>query len=339
MSKKASSNHVNSELSEMMKAIVCRRYGPPAVLKLEQIPIPVPGEKEVLVKVKATTINDWDWSLVRGKPYIYRSFYGLFKPKKIVFGVEISGVVETSGPGATRFSTGDRVFGDISLVGYGGWGEYVAVPESALMTIPEEMGLEEAVALPHACGLAIQGLIDEGEIKEGQSLLINGGGGGVGTLGVQIARILKVGKIVGVDHEDKFEIMNELGYDELIDYRETDITKADKKYDVILDTKTSRSPLAYLKILKPHGKYVTVGGSPIRLFQLLIYKRLVSIISGKSLKMLMLQPNKSLEPLASWIRDGKLKSVIDGPYSLEEIPDRLEYFGQGKHLGKVVISL
>ncbi|MGB5693175.1 MAG: NAD(P)-dependent alcohol dehydrogenase, partial [Flavobacteriaceae bacterium] len=301
-----------------MKAIVSKRYGRPSELQLQEIDVPIPGDKEVLVKIKATTINDWDWSLARGRPYVYRLIYGLFRPKKPVFGVEIAGIVETLGAGATHFVPGDKVYGDISLVGYGGWAEYAAVPETALMKMPGQIDFEAAVALPHACALACQGLIDEGKIEKGNTLLINGGGGGVGTLGVQIARNLGAVKIIGVDSEEKFPTMQRLGFDEVLDYRKTDFTKINQQYDLVLDTKTTRSPLAYLKVLKPRGKYVTVGGSPMRIIQLLIFKMLISLFSNKRLILVALQPNKSLESLASWIEEGKLEVVIDGPYSLED---------------------
>ncbi len=322
-----------------MKAIVCKRYGKPSELQLQKIALPVPGNKEVLVKVKATTINDWDWSLVRGKPYVYRLIYGLFRPRKPVFGVEIAGIVETMGPGATRFVPGDKVYGDISLVGYGGWAEFAAVPQSALMKMPEGLGFEEAASLPHACALAWQGLIEYGKLAKGQKLLINGGGGGVGTFGIQIAHNIGVDRVDGIDSGDKFPMMRQMGFNSLIDYKKSDFTKSGQQYDLILDTKTTRSPLAYLKSLNPHGRYVTVGGGPLRILQLLLYKPLIALFSTKRLDLVALKPNEGLDRLDGWIRSGKLNSVIDGPYSLKEIPDRLEYFGQGKHLGKIVIKI
>ena len=322
-----------------MKAVVCKRYGQPSALEIQEIQKPTPRENEVLVKIVATTINDWDWSLVRGKPLIYRLIYGLLKPKKLVFGVEIAGIVKTLGPGATRFSPGDRVYGDISLVGYGGWAEYAAVPEAALMRMPDQLDFKTAAALPHAGALACQGLIDEGGLSSGQSLLINGGGGGVGTLGVQIARNLGVDSIIGVDSDKKSGLMQRLGFDEVIDYRKIDFTKINQQFDLILDTKTTRSPLAYLKALKPGGKYVTVGGSPARILQLFFYKMFISLFSDKRLIMVALKPNQSVENLLPWIEEGNLEVVLDGPYTLNDIPDRLEYFGQGKHLGKIVIQI
>ncbi|MGB5691765.1 MAG: NAD(P)-dependent alcohol dehydrogenase [Flavobacteriaceae bacterium] len=322
-----------------MKAIVSKRYGRPSELQLQEIDIPIPGDKEVLVKIKATTINDWDWSLIRGKPYIYRLIYGLLRPKKTVFGVEIAGIVDSLGAGATHFVPGDKVYGDISLVGYGGWAEYVAVPESALLPMPDQIGFETAASLPHACALAYQGLIEYGLLDKGEKVLINGGGGGVGTFGVQIAYNSGAGEVNGVDSGEKFPMMRQLGFDNLVDYMKIDFTKSSQRYDLILDTKTTRSPFAYLKSLHPHGRYVTVGGSPLRILFLLLCKPLVAMFSSKRVNLVALKPNEGMDKLVPWIESGKLKSVIDGPYTLEEIPDCLEYFGLGKHLGKIVICM
>jgi NADPH:quinone reductase-like Zn-dependent oxidoreductase len=322
-----------------MRAVVCERYGKASELQLRELQKPLPSENEVLVKIAATTINDWDWSMVRGKPLVYRLLFGLFKPKKPVFGVELAGTVESIGASVRKFRPGDRVFGDVSLVGFGGWAEYAAVPESALMVMPDILSFESAVAIPHACALAYQGMIEYGKLKKGQRLLINGGGGGVGTFGVQMAQNLGAEEVIGVDSGEKFEIMRKMGFNSLINYKKNDFTKNGQRYDLILDTKTTRSPLSYLKSLNPGGKYVTVGGSPLRILQLMLFKPWIALFSTKRLKMVALKPNEGLDSLTSWIESGKLESVIDGPYSLEEIPNRLEYFGQGKHLGKVVINM
>ena len=321
-----------------MKAVLCYKYGSPDVLQIKDIPKPVPTGKEVLVKVKATTINDWDWSLVRGKPYVYRLIFGLFKPKKPIFGVELAGVVEACGPAVSRFKPGDRVYGDVSLVGWGGWAEFASVPEQALLAIPQPMSFEEAASLPHAAALAYQGLVTEGGLSEGQKILINGGGGGVGTLGVQMAKTVNI-HVTGVDSQEKFPMMRELGFDELIDYKKTDFTKTGEQYDLILDTKSTRPPRSYLKALKPDGKYVTVGGGVFRMLQLAVWKGLFSSRSQKQLKILALKPNEGLEKVAEWFLAGQVRTVIDGPYPLEQIPELLEYFGNGRHKGKIVISL
>lgn len=319
-----------------MKAIVCYKYGSPKDLQLVEVPRPIPLAGEVLVKVKATTINDWDWSLVRGKPYAYRLIYGLTKPKRPIFGVELAGIVEEVGDKVANFQIGDSVYGDISLNDWGAWAEYTAVPENALKRIPTGMSFIEASALPHASLLAWQGLVNDGKLKDGQKILINGAGGGVGSLGLQIAKI-RGAHVTGVDSYQKLPMMEKLGFDELIDYRQEDFTKKDQQYDLILDAKTTRSPFAYLKALKARGKYVTVGGSLSRLLQMVILKPIISSFSSKSLKILALKPNEGLEQIGELFTKGKLKPVIDGPYALEEIPRLLKYFGEGRHKGKIVI--
>ena len=202
-----------------MKAIVFDHYGPPADLELRDIPKPEPGDGEVLVRVHATAVNDWDWSFVRGKPYLYRLFFGLRSPKVAVLGTEVAGVVEATGSGAKKFRPGDRVYGDLSEVGFGSFAEYVAVPESALVTMPDAMTFEQAASLPHASMLALQGLVDVGGIRKGERVLINGADGGVGTVGVQIAKRYGA-EVTGVDSASKLEAMKSIGFDHALDYRQ-----------------------------------------------------------------------------------------------------------------------
>ena len=165
-----------------MKAIVFTKYGAPDVLQLKEMPKPSPGEEEVLVKIHATAVNDYDWSMVRGKPYLYRLMFGLWKPKKQIPGMELSGTVEAVGKNVRAFQVGDAVFGDISEYGFGSFAEYLCIHEKALVLKPAAMSFEEAAAIPHASLLAHQGLVEIGKIQKGQQILINGAGGGVGTL-------------------------------------------------------------------------------------------------------------------------------------------------------------
>ncbi len=321
-----------------MKAIVCRSYGVPSELQLTKVTLTQPKSNEVLVRVCATAINDWDWSLVRGKPLAYRLIYGLFKPKKSIFGVELAGIVEQVGAEVTKFSMGDKVYGDISLAGMGAWAEFASVTEDALVAIPDGMSFEEAAALPHASILAWQGLVDRGQLQNGENLLINGAGGGVGTCGVQIASAMGA-RVTGVDHEKKLSMMKDLGFEHVIDYQKEDFTRNGQKYDLILDAKTTRWPLAYLRSLKPGGKYVTVGGSPVRLLLMALFKPFLKIFSRKELHILALKPNEGLDRIGEHFQEGKIKPIIDGPYPLEEIPQLLQYFGEGKHQGKIVITI
>ncbi|WP_255518180.1 NAD(P)-dependent alcohol dehydrogenase [Fulvivirga sp. M361] len=321
-----------------MKAIVCTKYGSPATLQIKELAKPVPQKNEVLVKIHATAINDYDWSMVRGKPYLYRLMFGLFSPKKQIPGMELAGKVEAVGAGATSFKPGDLVYGDISDYGFGSFAEYICIHEKALAPKPDKMTFEEAASIPHASLLAVQGLIDVGEILQGQKVLINGAGGGMGIFGFQIARLYGA-EVTGVDTGDKLNRMKSIGFDHIVDYKKEDFTKNGQRYDLILDAKTNRQTFAYLRSLKPQGKYVTVGGYLTNLLQLFFLKRWVSLFSNKSMHIVALKPNKDLTYVSKLFEGGKVKPVIDGPYALDEVPQILQYFGDGKHTGKVVISL
>lgn len=318
-----------------MKAVVCSNYGPPEKLTLKEVPIPNPANGQVRVKVKATAINDYDWSIVRGKPFLYRLMYGLFRPKQSfrIPGMEVSGIVDAIGPGSSKFQVGDKVYGDTSNYGFGSFAEFLCIDEKALYRKPPSMPFEDATALPHAALLALQGF-ELGKLSKGQKILINGAGGGVGTLGLQMAK-LHGAEVSGVDTGPKLEKMKALGYDHVLDYKKTDFTRVNNKYDLILDTKTTHSPWAYKRVLNPGGMYVTVGGKLWRLLQLLIAR----MFGSKNLKILSLKPNEGLEQVNHMYIQDQLKPTIDGPFPLEQVPQRIRYFGEGKHAGKVVISL
>lgn len=321
-----------------MKAIVFTKYGAPDALQLKEMPKPSPGENEVLVKIHATAVNDYDWSMVRGKPYLYRLMFGLLKPKKQIPGMELSGTVEAMGKNVRAFQVGDAVYGDISEYGFGSFAEYICIHEKALALKPAAMSFEEAAAIPHASMLAYQGLVEIGKIQKGQQILINGAGGGVGTFGLQLAKLYDA-EVAGVDTGDKLEMMKSIGFDQVIDYRKEDFTKNGQRYDLILDARTTRSIFSYARSLKANGAYVTVGGNLSALFQLLLLKPWFSSFSAKNFHIVALKPNKNLAYINELFEAGKIKTVIDGPYELSKAPDALNYFGEGKHQGKVVISI
>ncbi len=321
-----------------MQAIVLTKYGERGVLKLQEVPIPVPKDNEVLLKVHATTVNDWDWCFMRGKPAVYRLFMGLWKPKVTILGAEVAGRVEGVGAGVQRFKPGDAVYGDISETGFGGFAEYVCVRESALVPKPESMTFEEAASIPHAFALARQGLVDEGCIQEGQRVLINGAGGGVGTFGVQLAKHYGA-ETTGVDSGAKLETRREMGFDHVIDYRQEDFTQSGERYDLILDTKTNRPARSYRRVLKPNGTYATVGGQLPRLLQTLVAGALLSRVSSKRMRIVSLKTNKDLNRANELFEAGKLRCVLDGPYKLADVPDAVQHFGAARHKGKVVVSV
>ncbi|NEQ65261.1 MAG: NAD(P)-dependent alcohol dehydrogenase [Symploca sp. SIO2D2] len=322
-----------------MKAIVLTKYGSADVLELQDVEKPKPKEGEVLVKVHATAINDWDWCLMRGTPFYIRLLCGLLKPKIKIPGAEIAGQIEEVGHNVQQFQPGDMVYGDISECGFGGFAEYVCVPETALALKPDCMTFVEAAALPHAAMLAVQGLLEEGQLQPGQKVLINGAGGGVGTLGVQIAKSMGAIDVTGVDSSDKFDMMHSVGFVQTIDYTQKDFTQSQEKYDLILDTKTNRSIFQYLRVLNPQGTYVTVGGDTLRLFQVLFCKPIIRLLSNKRVCLVNLQPNKDLDYINKLFQAGGIKPVLDGSYRLSEVPEMIQYFGMGKHKGKVVIAI
>ncbi len=321
-----------------MKAIVLTQYGSPEDLELKDIEKPTPNDDEVLVKVHATSVNDWDWCLVRGTPFYIRLLCGWCKPNIQIPGAEVAGQVEAVGANVTRFQSGDAVYGDISECGFGGFAEYVCVPETALALKPESMTFTETAAIPHAAMLAVQGLIDAGQLQPGQKLLIDGAGGGVGTLGVQIANAIGVTDVTGVDRVSKFALMRSVGFTHTIDYTQTDFTAGQEQYDMILDTKTNRSPRKYLPVLNPGGTYVTVGGLTPRLFQVLLLGPIIRWLTQKTVRLVNLQPNKDLDYVNELLAAGQLKPALDGPYHLSDVPRLIQYFGAGQHQGKVVIT-
>jgi NADPH:quinone reductase-like Zn-dependent oxidoreductase len=322
-----------------MKTQLFTKYGlPENVLQLKEIEKPIPKKNELLIKIKATTINDFDWALVTGKPKIYQLIFGLFKPKHHIPGMELSGVVEQIGADVQNFKAGDQVYGDISNYGFGTFAEYLCINENAVIKKPVELSFEEAASIPHASLLAYQALVDLGEIKQGMKVLINGGGGGVGAVGLQIAKLYQC-EVSGVDSNEKLAMMQSFGYDHVIDYKKVDFTKNGNQYDLILDCKTSKSAFSYFRSLKANGIYVSIGGQLSKILSITIWGKLFSAFSTKKLKMLPLKPNKELEKISQLIIQNDFKYAIDGPYSIHEIPRLLQYFGEGKHQGKIVVKM
>lgn len=301
---------------------------------------PVPRKSQVLVKVKAAPINDYDWSVTTGTPTSYRLLFGLSKPKKKFqkLGMEAAGTVEAIGPEVTQFKVGDEVYGDVSNHEFGSLSEYLCVSEKALVLKPEKMSFEEACSIPHASMLAYQALIDMGKIQPNQKILINGAGGGMGTFAIQIATTFNA-EITAVDSSPKEEMLREEGADHFIDYQKEDFTKSGVQYDLILDPRTNRSPWKFLSSLKKGGRYVTVGGQSGKLIQTLLLKGLIRLFTGKKVMILGLRANEHLDQINELHDQGIIKPVIDGPHPFEEVPQRIQYFGDAKHQGKVVISI
>src|SRR5262245_42662716 len=287
-----------------MKALIRDRYGLPDVLEVREVPQPSPKDGEVLVQVHAASINDWDWGLLQGPtlPFVPR-------PPKPILGSDVAGRVVALGSGTKRFRIGDDVYGDLSRFGSGGWGgfaEYVCAPESALVPKPPRMTFEQAAALPQAGQLAVQALFVSGPLKPGQTLLINGAGGGVGTIGVQIAKAHGA-EVTGVDSASKLEMMRAIGFDHVIDYQKEDFTRNGKRYDLIIDAKTDRWPWTYVRSLNRGGTYATVGGPAMRqLLATFLVGWAIRLITGKKVRLVALKPNRDLSYLSERCEAGQL---------------------------------
>ncbi len=321
-----------------MKAIVCTKYGSPDVLQLKEVEKPTPKDNEVLVKVHAASVNDWDWGLLRGKPFMNRLLFGLLKPKNTIFGCDIAGRVEAVGRNAKQFQPGDEVFGDLSGGGFGGFAEYVCARENALVMKPASMTFEEVAAVPQAAVLALTGLRYKGQIKPEQKVLINGAGGGMGTFAIQIAKSFGA-EVTGVDSTRKLDLMRSIGADHVIDYTKEDFTKNGQCYDLILDNVVSRSIFDIKRVLSPKGIYVMVGGSMARFFQIMFLGLWISMLGSKKIGILAHKPNKDLAFIIELFEAGKVAPVIDRCYPLKEVAEALRYFGKGHAKGKIVITL
>ncbi|WP_100406944.1 NAD(P)-dependent alcohol dehydrogenase [Bacillus solitudinis] len=321
-----------------MKAIVYHKYGSTDVLELKEVEKPTPKDDEVLIKIHAASINSWDWDLLRGTPFLVR-LGGFLKPKNKILGADIAGRVEAVGRNVKLLQRGDEVFGDISGGSWGGFAEYVCVPENALAHKSFSMTFEQGAAIPQAAVLALQGLRDKGKIEQGQKVLINGAGGGVGTFAVQMAKSFGA-EVTGVDSERKLELIRSVGADHVIDYTQEDFTKKGKRYDLILDVVGRRSIYDYKRVLNPKGNYVMIGGLTSRILQILFIGPWISMTEGKKMGLLMHKPNKQdLNFINELIESGKVVPVIDRRYPLSEVAEALRYFGEGHIQGKVVIVL
>ena len=326
--------------SLLMQAVVFTRYGSPDVLGLKDVATPTPKDGEVLIRVLAASLNDWDWGALHGTPFVNRLMFGLFKPKpgRQILGSDVAGRIEAIGRNVRRFRPGDEVFGDLSGR-WGGFAEYVCAPEKALTLKPARMTFEQAAAIPQAALLALQALRDKANIRSGQTLLINGAGGGVGTFAIQLAKLHGL-EVTAVDRAEKLDMLLALGAADVIDYTREDFTKTGRSYDVILDVKTNRSMFAYARALNRNGTYVTVGGSMPRLFAGMLFTMpLISMTSSKKMRLLALKLNEGLDYIAELFEAGSIVPVIDGPYALADVPELFRYFGDGRHTGKVVITI
>ncbi|MGA2475484.1 MAG: NAD(P)-dependent alcohol dehydrogenase [Terriglobia bacterium] len=321
-----------------MKAAVCSRYGPPDVVQITDVEKPVPKDNEVLIEVRAASVNPFDWHLMRGTPYIVRIMAGLLKPKDKRLGVDVAGQVEAVGRNVTQFKPGDEVFGACR----GAFAEYACTSESALVMKPDNVTFEQAASVPVAAFTALQGLRDKGQIQPGHKVLINGAAGGVGTFAVQIAKSFGA-DVTGVCSTRNVDMVRSIGADRVIDYTQEDFTKSGQRYDLFFDCVGNHSLLACRRVLNPKGIYIVVGGpggrwlGPLaRMIKTLVLSRFVS----QNLVMFLARSSKEdLTIMHELMETGKVTPVIDKRYRLSEVPEAIRYLEEGHARGKVVITL
>ena len=319
-----------------MKAIVRQKYGPPDVLELREVAKPTPKDNEVLVRVHAASVNPADWHMLRGKPFLVRLMgFGLLKPKNKILGADIAGRVEAVGRNVKQFQPDDEVFGDLAKFGLGAFAEYVCARENALALKPANISFEEAAAVPMAGVTALQGLRDKGQIQLGQKVLINGASGGVGTFAVQLAKSFGA-EVTGVDSTGKLDVVRSIGADHVIDYTREDFTKGGETYDVIFDAVGKSSFSGCIRSLKENGFYLL--GNP-GLSQQVRAKWTSTTSSKKVIGGMLSYRTEDLIILRELIEAGKIRSVIDRRYPLEQIAEAHRYVDTGQKLGNVVITV
>jgi NADPH:quinone reductase-like Zn-dependent oxidoreductase len=314
-----------------MKAFRYERYGPPQSLRMVEVQKPVPKADEILVNVRAASINAADWHVLRGKPLFSRVTLGLLRPKHQILGGDIAGEVADVGAGVTRFKPGDEIYANLLDHGFGGFAEFVSVPVDVMSLKPPSLSFEEAAAVPMAAVTALQGLGHHGEIKPDKKVLINGASGGVGSFAVQIAKSYGP-EVTGVTSTRNIELVRSLGADHVLDYTMNDFVQSGR-YDLILDTVGNRSVADLRRGLVKGGKAAVTGFTSVgKLVGL-------SLRGGKDIALVQAHVTaKDLEILSELIEAGKVRPQIDRQYPFAEIPAAIAYVEQGHARGKVVVS-
>jgi NADPH:quinone reductase-like Zn-dependent oxidoreductase len=318
-----------------VKALVYRRYGGPDVLELADVPPPQPREREVLVRVRAASINGADRVLMRGKPFVVRFGMGLSRPRHHILGFDLAGHVEAVGSGVTQFRVGEDVFGASN---FGAFAERACVDEERLVPKPAGVSFEEAAATPTAGCTALQGL-RKGGIGAGQEVLVEGASGGVGTFAAQIAKAYGA-NVTAVCSTRNVEMVRALGASRVIDYRREDFTRDGRRYDLILAANAYRPLSDYRRALKPGGRYVMTGGGGVQILQVMLLGTLVSMTSSQRMGNIMAVATKNdLVLLAELLGAGKIKPVIERTVALRDIPDAIRYLENEHARGKIVVSV
>lgn len=318
-----------------MKAIVFNQYGPPDVLTLADVPVPIPRADQVLVKVVAVSVNSADARLLSGlAPRMLG--YGLIRPHNKIMGADIAGVIEAVGQNVTRFKAGDEVFGDLSGTGFGGFAEFACAPESILVTKPASVTFEQAAAVPMAAVTALQGLRKAGT-KPTDHVAVVGASGGVGTFAVQLAKALGA-EVTAIASTKNLPLLRTLGADHIIDYTREDFTQNGQRYDLILAVNGYRRLSEYRRALKPQGTYLMIGGKGRQLTEALVLGPLLSRRGGQTMTHVQAQPSADdLSLITALLEAGKVTPVIAGTYPLAATAEAVAYVSAGHAAGKVVI--
>jgi len=324
----------------VMKGIMRRCYGPPTVLSYEDVAKPTPADDEVLVKVRAASVNPLDWHYVEGTPYLVRIDAGFGKPHDPRLGVDFAGTVEAVGKAVRRFKPGDEVFGGK----FGAFAQYLTVREERAVALkPASITFEQAATVPIAALTALQALRDKGHIKAGLKVLINGASGGVGTFAVQIAKSYGA-EVTGVCSTKNLELVRSLGADHVIDYTREDFTRGAERYDLIADIVSTHSVSDYRRVLSPNGNYVMIGsattGHWFGWLEIPMQAWVFSPFMSQKFGMMLTELNQDdLSVLAGLMQSGKVTPVIDRTYRLSEAAEAIAYLEKGHARGKVVLTV
>lgn len=314
-------------------------YGGPEVLKVLEVPIPVPGPDQVLVEVRAASINEWDQGLMRGTPLVNRSA-GLRRPRRRTLGSDVAGVVHTVGSKVTWFARGDEVFGDLSRSGFGAFAEFALARPQDLIAKPEFLTFEQAAAVPQAGGLAMAALAKGGPLRAGRRVAVNGGGGGAGTFAIQVAKAAGL-QVTGIDAPGKLGVMSELGADEVIDYTRADFTRTRLPFDLIIDMVSHRWLTDYRRALRPQGTCAIVGGDTVRLLTSAALGQLLRAWGGRRVALVIYRANQpqAMAGLVGLMREGSVRPVIDRVFGLSDGVDGMHHYLSGSFTGKVVLAM
>ena len=322
-----------------MKAITHEKYGPPAVLEIKEIPTPTPGDDELLIEIHAAAVNSGDWRTVQGEPFLLRLAVGVFRPKKLMIGADMAGRVIEVGKNVTQFKVGDEVFGDLSGQKYGAFAEFVTVPEDAVWHKPKNLSFQQAAAIPETGAVAYHSLVEKGQIKSDDKVLIVGASGGIGTFAVQISKAFGA-EVTAVCSTRNIELVSSIGADYVIDYTEKDFPAVDGQWDLIVATAGFHTPEEFRNALTSTGICVIAGGDLKQLSQMMLKGKRLSEKGGRTLTYLSHHPVQSeIIRLAEMAERGKIKPVIDRIFPFEQTADAIAYYGKGKSRGKVVIEI